>query len=123
MSSLLAKLDANPDARIEARTLDKIAAALKVDATWLRTGRGEMDSNASPQAPDIQADMRSGVARFLNLPNWPALLRAARALERHVPDWAWARLANAAPVLTGPPSPRSVADLAIYIMNHETPPQ
>lgn len=32
VSSLLTKLDANPDARVEARTLDKIAAALKVDA-------------------------------------------------------------------------------------------
>lgn len=41
VSSLLAKLDANPDARVEARTLDKIAAALQVDATWLRTGRGD----------------------------------------------------------------------------------
>ena len=50
VSSLLAKLDANPDARVEARTLDKIAAALKVDATWLRTGRDEMDSNASTPA-------------------------------------------------------------------------
>lgn len=28
VSSLLTKLDANPDARVEARTLDKIAAAL-----------------------------------------------------------------------------------------------
>lgn len=122
VSSLLAKLDANPDARVEARTLDKIAVALEVDATWLRTGRGEMDNGASPQAPDIQADMRSGVARFLNLSNWPALLRAARSLEPSLPEWVWQRLAAAAPVLTAPPTPSSVAELARYILRHETPP-
>jgi transcriptional regulator with XRE-family HTH domain len=104
VSSLLTKLDANPDARVEARTLDKIAAALQVDATWLRTGRGEMDGNASPQAPDLQADMRSGVARFLNLPSWTALLRAAKSLEPSLAEWVWQRLATAAPVLTAPPS-------------------
>jgi transcriptional regulator with XRE-family HTH domain len=122
VSSLLTKLDANPDARVEARTLDKIAAALQVDATWLRTGRGEMDSNASPQTPDIQADMRSGVARFLNLPNWTALLRAAKSLEPSLPEWVWQRLATAAPVLTAPPTPSSLAELARYILRHETPP-
>lgn len=122
VSSLLTKLDANPDARVEARTLDKIAAALQVDATWLRTGKGEMDSNASPQAPDIQTDMRSGVARFLNLPNWTALLRAAKSLEPSLPEWVWQRLATAAPVLTAPPTPSSLAELARYILRHETPP-
>jgi transcriptional regulator with XRE-family HTH domain len=122
VSSLLAKLDANPDARVEARTLDKVAAALEVDATWLRTGRGEMDGGASPQAPDIQSDMRSGVARFLNLANWPALLRAAKSIEPTLPEWVWQRLATAAPVLTAPPTPSSVAELARYILRHETPP-
>jgi len=123
VSALLAKLDANPDARFEARTLDKIAAALEVDATWLRTGRGEMDSNASPPAPDLQSELRSSVARFFNLPNWAALLRAARALEPTIPEWVWQRLALAAPVLTAPPTPSSVAELGRYILRHETPPQ
>jgi transcriptional regulator with XRE-family HTH domain len=122
VSAVLDKLDANPDARVEARTLDKIAAALQVDATWLRTGRGEMDSNAQAPAPDIQADMRSGIARFLNLSNWTALLSAARAIEPSLPEWVWQRLALAAPVLTAPPTPSSVAELARYILRHETPP-
>ena len=53
VSSLLTKLDANPDARVEARTLDKIAAALKVDATWLRTGRvlARFDVNRTTSTP------------------------------------------------------------------------
>ena len=122
VSAVLDKLDANPDARVEARTLDKIAAALEVDATWLRTGRGEMDNNAQ-QGPDLQAETRSAVARFFNLPNWAALLRAARALEPTLPDWVWQRLAVAAPVLIAPPSPPSVAELGRYIVRHETPPQ
>jgi hypothetical protein len=81
-----------------------------------------MDGGASPQAPDIQSDMRSGVARFLNLANWPALLRAAKSIEPSLPEWVWQRLANAAPVLTAPPTPSSVAELARYILRHETPP-
>jgi transcriptional regulator with XRE-family HTH domain len=122
VSAVLDKLDANPDARVESRTLDKIATALAVDALWLRTGRGEMDGGAQQKAPDIQSDMRASVARFFNLPNWSALLRAARALEPTLPDWVWGRLANAAPVLTAPPTPSSVAELARYILRHETPP-
>lgn len=98
VSAVLDKLDANPDARVEARTLDKIAAALEVDAAWLRTGRGEMDGNASTPSPDIQSELRSSVARFFNLPNWAALLRAAKALEPTLPDWVWQRLALAAPL-------------------------
>ena len=83
VSSLLTKLDANPDARVEARTLDKIAAALKVDATWLRTGRGEMDSNASPQAPEsllrrlrATGDLSAvRLAAETGMPWWAAALR------------------------------------------------
>ena len=121
--STLAKLDANADARVEDRTLDKIAEALKVDPTWLRTGKGEMDGGAQSPAPELSGLDHASAARYQNLPQWSALLKAARSLEPTLPEWAWRKVGAAAPVIVSAPTPASIAELARYILRHESPPQ
>lgn len=127
IASLIRGLKSDPStaARVEVGTLDKIAAAAGVDATWLKSGIGAPEfSQAPPRTadPDPATNATSSAASFRNLANWSTLLRSARSLRPAIPEWVWTRVAISAPMLTSPPTPLMLAEYADLISRHEIPP-
>lgn len=60
--------------------------------------------------------------RFVDLPNWQALLAAAHDARPEVPAWAWEMTATARVLLDVPITPRFVADIASAIHHNLAPP-
>lgn len=127
VSTMRRALERDPGAaaRVELGTLDKIATAAGVDATWLKTGAGVPDLGQQPPAPpdaDASGGDASRAARFKNFVNWPALLRAARAMKPALPEWVWLLVADSAPMTSGPPTALMVAEFAEFLSRHESAP-
>lgn len=127
VATMIRTLKADPEAakRVEIGTLHKLARAAGVDPTWLQTGAGtpEFDQSPAPMPdPDPSTDATSIAAKFKNLANWTALLRAARALRPSLPEWVWMKVADARPMLTTAPTPLLIAEFADLISRHEAPP-
>jgi transcriptional regulator with XRE-family HTH domain len=117
VNALLRRLEKDGSQRVEQRTVDALAATLGVSPAWLLHGIGDAEAAPQPPPPDVD-----GATRFAALPNWTALLRASRAQRPHLPEWVWARVAQASPMLTAPPTAAMVSDLAEFVFRHESPP-
>jgi len=92
-----------------------LARAAGVSRRWLATGEG------TPDSPDIP--LRQEVApvpppTFAELPDWPALRDAARAIDPGVPGWTFEELGAARPVLDLPATPAVLAALARVLFTH-----
>lgn len=70
----------------------------------------------------MSAPAQIAETRFVDLPNWQALLAAARDARPEVPAWAWEMCATARVLLDVPITPRFVADIASAIHHNLTPP-
>lgn len=113
---ILRVLDENPDAGVETKTLVAIAKAAGVSDAWLLAGVG------SPTEPLPPADNWTSTPTFGALSNWPALLAVAKVLRPLIPEWVWLQLAGSRPLLTAPPTPVQIVELAEFILRHEQPP-
>lgn len=89
------------------RSIDQILAA-NGDLATLRGG--------------MTAPSQIAETRFVDLPNWPAMLAAARDARPEVPGWAWDLCATARVLLDVPITPRFVADIAAAIHHNLAPP-
>jgi hypothetical protein len=100
--------------------LRALARAAGVSSEWLITGSGSPDDPETQSAPSPSLDEHF-VARpvFGSLPDWPDLLARAQEIAPHLPAWTWERLATMAPLLSAPPTPVMVAELAIWMHRHE----
>jgi transcriptional regulator with XRE-family HTH domain len=109
LSGILTRLRGDPDA-IELRTLKKIAAGAEVPWEWLLTGRDDL----------VEAALRA--RPFRELPAWPSLLEAARALAPAIPEWAWQAVADSQPVVRDTITAGQIAELAAYVARFAPPP-
>lgn len=90
------------------RSMDQILAA-NGDLATLRGG--------------MTAPAQIAETRFTDLPNWPAMLAAAKDARPEVPAWAWDLCATARVLLDVPITPRFVADIAAAIHHNLAPPR
>lgn len=123
VNTLLRKLDRDPSASVESKTLQKIAQAAGVSMQWLLTGEGPgvADEPASESESDLPP---SGVPTTLGgFAGYREVEATARKLAPEVPEWAWLIARNANPLSIGnaPPSVNMVVELARFIMQHGNP--
>ena len=90
-----------------------------VSAHWLLTGEGS-PLPGEPHAPPMDL---SDKPLWKNLPNWRELLASAQVIESGMPPWVWDRIGASAPLLSAPPTPAMLAELARFVLRHEPPPQ
>ncbi len=102
-------------------SLRAIARAAGVSSNWLLTGHGSPDDpeGVESEAPSIAPEYVA-VQRFDGLPEWPELLTRAKALQPEIPAWVWEFIAGSRPLLSAMPTPAMVADLAVWVMRHES---
>lgn len=93
--------------------LRAVAITAGVSPHWLITGQGSPDDRDGPELPP------PGRA-FGELEQWPDLLTRAREIAPHLPGWTWERIATMTPVLSAPPTPVMLAELATWMHRHET---
>jgi len=125
VGTIVSRLRRNPASGIEMDTLEKIARAAGVRVEWLATGNGQ---KASDEGPRIERDPSVGYSEseapiLANLPDWPELPAAARALDaaRGVPAWAFEVLAYSNGLLTVPLLPGAIVDLAKTVTKYVAP--
>lgn len=116
--------------RPDFQRFQRLADVAGVNASWLAYGVERVvviddvrtppdqasDANAHTDAPrnDPEADR---LVELSSLPNWPALLEAAKARardkNRNLPDWVWDAVASATLRIVGTPEPIGVYELAV----------
>lgn len=114
------KLIERGSTRPDGAALSAIANVAGVSAAWLITGHGspdevnDADGRADSQRLDPDTDR---LMELSSLPNWPALLEAAKARandkNRHLPDWVWDAVGGASLRIVGTPEPVGVYELAV----------
>jgi transcriptional regulator with XRE-family HTH domain len=100
--------------------LRALARAAGVSSRWLIDGTGSPDDPEADEQPAPSIDAHF-VARpvFGSLPEWPEMLARAQEIAPQIPPWIWERMANMSPVLSAPPTPVMIAELAIWMHRHE----
>lgn len=108
----------DPEAKLDADALHAIARVGGVTVEWLLTGE-DLPLVDPPSTAHLPSHTQGALERH---PNIDALLEAAKTLEPNVTEWAWRQTLAVGPSLRGAPTARSIADLAKYIMQHESDP-
>lgn len=97
--------------------LSALVRVTGVNGTWLLTGEGS--PLPEPHAPAVDL---SDKPLWRNLPNWRELSASAMVMEPTMPPWVWDRIGAGAPLLSAPPTPAMLAELAKFVLHHEPPP-
>lgn len=93
----------------DSSTLAAVAAALGTTVSYLL--------GDSEEKPEVHM-----APRFGEMPEWPMLREAARALDATLPEWTFDKVAASYPMPTAPMIPMHVVELARLALKLTSPP-